>query len=229
MAHLALTGAEEALHVYTCRGTYGAVEHGHRDVAAVHRRGVVHSYLSMAVVVAVRRRMGWLPDDLNRSRLDSVYWVLALVAAMNFSCKSSRPSDVRAWLAGTGVAAATSHKNRKTRQPWRRTAGCALWAGPLLPPRALASSSSGQGCVLRPRAPSGGGRAFLRVLRPAAEPHVRLPPVELSSRRSAGSAGAAPPWLRNRPGCCWVEVQRVKGGALGELVTVGLARTARMR
>ena len=37
----------------------------------------------------------------------------------------------------------------------------------------------------------------------------------------------APPL--NRPGCCWAEVQRVKGGALGELVTVGLARTARMR
>jgi len=164
------------------------VEHGHRDVAVIHCREVVLEH-------GVRRRMGWLPDNLNRSRLDSVYWVLALVAAMNFSCKSSRPSDVRAWLAGTSVAAATSHKNRKTWQPWRRTAGCALWAGPPLPPRALASSSSGRGHVLRPRAPSGGGRAFLRVLRPAAEPHMRLPQW---SSAHGGAQGAPGP---RRRGC----------------------------
>ena len=52
MAHLALTGAEEALHACTCRGTYGAVEHGHHDVAVVHHRGVVHSYLSTTFVGA---------------------------------------------------------------------------------------------------------------------------------------------------------------------------------
>uniref|UniRef100_J3L831 Uncharacterized protein n=1 Tax=Oryza brachyantha TaxID=4533 RepID=J3L831_ORYBR len=55
-------------------------------------------YLSTGLVNAVRRATMWLPDDLNQSRLDSVYWTLAdvnfgyfLVCATTKSHSGSQP------------------------------------------------------------------------------------------------------------------------------------------
>ncbi|XP_020086173.1 protein NRT1/ PTR FAMILY 2.7-like [Ananas comosus] len=41
-------------------------------------------YLSTAVVGLVRRVTAWLPDNLNDSRLENVYWMLAAVGTVNF-------------------------------------------------------------------------------------------------------------------------------------------------
>ncbi|CAL4959328.1 unnamed protein product [Urochloa decumbens] len=76
VAHLALTGAEEALHLLGNTALF------YREFPAALRSTAtampplfiaVGSYLSTAFVGAVRRATGWLPDDLNRSRLDRVY------------------------------------------------------------------------------------------------------------------------------------------------------------
>ncbi|XP_077237040.1 protein NRT1/ PTR FAMILY 2.7-like [Tasmannia lanceolata] len=40
-------------------------------------------YLSTAVIDLVRRVTGWLPDNINQSRLDNVYWMLAVVGVFN--------------------------------------------------------------------------------------------------------------------------------------------------
>ncbi|XP_062187828.1 protein NRT1/ PTR FAMILY 2.3-like isoform X2 [Phragmites australis] len=87
VAQLALTGAEEALHLPGNTALF------YQEFPATLRSTAtampplfiaVGSYMSTAFVDVVRRATGWLPDDLNRSRLDSVYWTLALVAAVNF-------------------------------------------------------------------------------------------------------------------------------------------------
>lgn len=41
-------------------------------------------YLSTAVVGLVRRATAWLPDNLNDSRLENVYWMLAAAGTVNF-------------------------------------------------------------------------------------------------------------------------------------------------
>lgn len=41
-------------------------------------------YLSTAIIAMVRRLTGWLEDDTNKSRLDNVYWMLAVMAMLNF-------------------------------------------------------------------------------------------------------------------------------------------------
>ncbi|GMN24541.1 hypothetical protein TIFTF001_000599 [Ficus carica] len=41
-------------------------------------------YLSSAVIHLVRRVTGWLPDDINKGRLDNVYWLLAVLGVLNF-------------------------------------------------------------------------------------------------------------------------------------------------
>jgi peptide/histidine transporter 3/4 len=87
VAQLALTGAEEALHLPGNTALF------YQEFPAALRSTAtampplfiaVGSYLSTAFVDVVRRATGWLPDDLNRSRLDAVYWALALLAALNF-------------------------------------------------------------------------------------------------------------------------------------------------
>ncbi|XAR59799.1 hypothetical protein NMG60_11015772 [Bertholletia excelsa] len=40
-------------------------------------------YLSSAVLGLVRRTTGWLPDDINKGRVDYVYWVLFVVGVLN--------------------------------------------------------------------------------------------------------------------------------------------------
>lgn len=88
VAQLALTGAEEALHLPGNTALF------YQEFPAALRSTAtampplfiaVGSYLSTAFVDVVRRATGWLPDDhlSNRSRLDNVYWALALVAALN--------------------------------------------------------------------------------------------------------------------------------------------------
>ncbi|KAM0953773.1 putative ABC-type nitrate transporter [Dioscorea sansibarensis] len=42
-------------------------------------------YSSTAVLAVVRRATSWLPDNLNSSRLENVYWMLTLVASINFA------------------------------------------------------------------------------------------------------------------------------------------------
>ncbi|CAO2181664.1 unnamed protein product [Urochloa humidicola] len=86
VAQLALTGAEEALHLPgNTAFFYGEFPAALRSTAtAMPPLSIaVGSYLSTAVVGGVRRATGWLPDDLNRARLDMVYWTLALLAAAN--------------------------------------------------------------------------------------------------------------------------------------------------
>uniref|UniRef100_A0A0E0L167 Uncharacterized protein n=1 Tax=Oryza punctata TaxID=4537 RepID=A0A0E0L167_ORYPU len=41
-------------------------------------------YLSTALVDAVRRATAWLPDNMNASRLENLYWLLAVLVAINF-------------------------------------------------------------------------------------------------------------------------------------------------
>ncbi|KAJ0985470.1 hypothetical protein J5N97_003826 [Dioscorea zingiberensis] len=41
-------------------------------------------YLSTATIAMLRRFTGWLEDDIDQSRLDNVYWMLAVMAILNF-------------------------------------------------------------------------------------------------------------------------------------------------
>ncbi|XP_043701387.1 protein NRT1/ PTR FAMILY 2.7-like isoform X1 [Telopea speciosissima] len=41
-------------------------------------------YLSTAVIDLVRRITGWLPDNINRGRMDCVYWMLVVIGVANF-------------------------------------------------------------------------------------------------------------------------------------------------
>ncbi|KAG1338102.1 protein NRT1/ PTR FAMILY 2.7 [Cocos nucifera] len=41
-------------------------------------------YLSSGLIALVQRMTGWLQDDVNESRLDNVYWMLAGVGLINF-------------------------------------------------------------------------------------------------------------------------------------------------
>ncbi|KAG0463669.1 hypothetical protein HPP92_019738 [Vanilla planifolia] len=41
-------------------------------------------YVSSASIAALRRSTGWLKDDINQSRLDKVYWTMAVVGMLNF-------------------------------------------------------------------------------------------------------------------------------------------------
>ncbi|EXC33225.1 hypothetical protein L484_011202 [Morus notabilis] len=41
-------------------------------------------YLSSALIDLIRRVTRWLPDDINKRRLDNVYWLLFVVGALNF-------------------------------------------------------------------------------------------------------------------------------------------------
>ncbi|KAF3330439.1 protein NRT1/ PTR FAMILY 2.3-like protein [Carex littledalei] len=41
-------------------------------------------YLSTAFLSILRHMTTWLPDDLNRSRLENVYWLIAILATINF-------------------------------------------------------------------------------------------------------------------------------------------------
>ncbi|EXC33223.1 Nitrate excretion transporter 1 [Morus notabilis] len=41
-------------------------------------------YLSTALIDLVRRVTAWLPDDMNRGRLDNVYWTVVVIGVLNF-------------------------------------------------------------------------------------------------------------------------------------------------
>ncbi|CAI9105172.1 OLC1v1004034C1 [Oldenlandia corymbosa var. corymbosa] len=41
-------------------------------------------YISNGVIDLVRRTTGWLPDDINKGRLDNVYWLVCILASINF-------------------------------------------------------------------------------------------------------------------------------------------------
>ncbi|XP_004963872.1 protein NRT1/ PTR FAMILY 2.3 [Setaria italica] len=41
-------------------------------------------YLSAALVGVVRRATAWLPNNMNASRLENIYWLLAVMATVNF-------------------------------------------------------------------------------------------------------------------------------------------------
>jgi peptide/histidine transporter 3/4 len=41
-------------------------------------------YLSNAVIDVTQRATGWLPDDINKGRLENVYWMLLVVGVINF-------------------------------------------------------------------------------------------------------------------------------------------------
>lgn len=41
-------------------------------------------YLSTALVDIIRRATAWLPDNMNASRLENLYWLLAVLIAVNF-------------------------------------------------------------------------------------------------------------------------------------------------
>ncbi|KAM0941197.1 putative ABC-type nitrate transporter [Dioscorea sansibarensis] len=58
-------------------------------------------YLSTAVIGIVRKFTNWLQDDINQSRVDKVYWMIAMIGLLNFGyfllC-------VRMFKKGTSVA-----------------------------------------------------------------------------------------------------------------------------
>ncbi|KAF3455073.1 hypothetical protein FNV43_RR05521 [Rhamnella rubrinervis] len=41
-------------------------------------------YMSTGIIELVQRVTGWLPDDINNGRVDNVYWMLVVVAVINF-------------------------------------------------------------------------------------------------------------------------------------------------
>ncbi|KAL6967375.1 hypothetical protein U1Q18_033184 [Sarracenia purpurea var. burkii] len=41
-------------------------------------------YLSTALVDVIRRRTGWLPNNINHGRMDNVYWLLFVIGVVNF-------------------------------------------------------------------------------------------------------------------------------------------------
>jgi peptide/histidine transporter 3/4 len=42
-------------------------------------------YLSTALIGIVRRATAWLPDNMNASRLENLYWLLAVLVSLNFA------------------------------------------------------------------------------------------------------------------------------------------------
>ncbi|XP_039132665.1 protein NRT1/ PTR FAMILY 2.7-like isoform X1 [Dioscorea cayenensis subsp. rotundata] len=58
-------------------------------------------YLSTAVIGVIRKFTDWLKDDINQSRVDKVYWMIAMIGVLNFGyflfC-------VRMFKKGTSVA-----------------------------------------------------------------------------------------------------------------------------
>jgi len=41
-------------------------------------------YQSTALIGIVRRATAWLPDTMNASRLENLYWLLAVLLAVNY-------------------------------------------------------------------------------------------------------------------------------------------------
>ncbi|KAI3512201.1 hypothetical protein L1887_19467 [Cichorium endivia] len=41
-------------------------------------------YLGTAIIDFLRKTTGWLPDGINDGRMDNVYWVLTVIALINF-------------------------------------------------------------------------------------------------------------------------------------------------
>ncbi|KAK1265708.1 Nitrate excretion transporter 1 [Acorus gramineus] len=84
---LAVIGAAEALHFPAQVGLYyqefPEALRG-TSTAMIALLIAIGFYLSTAVVGLVRRTTGWLPDDIDTGRVDKVYWMLAVVGAINF-------------------------------------------------------------------------------------------------------------------------------------------------
>lgn len=84
---LALAGGAEALHFPGQVGFYyqefpkALKNTSTGTVAVVIALGF---YLSTAFLGVVRNVTTWLPDDLNRSRLENVYWMITILATINF-------------------------------------------------------------------------------------------------------------------------------------------------
>lgn len=45
---------------------------------------IIAYYLGTAVIDVTRRATGWLPDNINKGRLDNVYWMLLVMGVINF-------------------------------------------------------------------------------------------------------------------------------------------------
>ncbi|KAJ3688322.1 hypothetical protein LUZ61_017486 [Rhynchospora tenuis] len=87
MLPLALAGGAEALHFPGQVGLYyqefpKALKNTSTGMMAVII--ALGFYLSTAFLGVIRDVTTWLPDDLNRSRLEKVYWVIAILATINF-------------------------------------------------------------------------------------------------------------------------------------------------
>ncbi|XAR60489.1 Nitrate-transporting ATPase [Bertholletia excelsa] len=41
-------------------------------------------YLSTAIISCVKRVTGWLPDNINRGKVDNVFWMLVVIGVLNF-------------------------------------------------------------------------------------------------------------------------------------------------
>lgn len=46
----------------------------------------IASFVTSAVMSSLHKFKGWIENDANESRLDYVYWMLALTGALNFGC-----------------------------------------------------------------------------------------------------------------------------------------------
>ncbi|KAL3530624.1 hypothetical protein ACH5RR_009946 [Cinchona calisaya] len=54
------------------------------STAAVALYMGISFYLGNTVIDLVRRTTGWLPDDINKGRLDNVYWLVGVLGGLNF-------------------------------------------------------------------------------------------------------------------------------------------------
>jgi solute carrier family 15 (peptide/histidine transporter), member 3/4 len=84
---LALAGGAEALHFPGQVGLYygefpKALKNTSTGMVAVII--ALGFYLSTAFLGVVRHVTTWLPDDLNSSRLENVYWLISILATINF-------------------------------------------------------------------------------------------------------------------------------------------------
>ncbi|KAJ4779190.1 Protein NRT1/ PTR FAMILY 2.3 [Rhynchospora pubera] len=87
MLPLALAGGAEALHFPGQVGLYyqefpKALKNTSTGMMAVLI--ALGFYLSTAFLGVIRHATTWLPDDLNHSRLEKVYWLIAVLVTINF-------------------------------------------------------------------------------------------------------------------------------------------------
>ncbi|EXC33228.1 Nitrate excretion transporter 1 [Morus notabilis] len=84
---LVLVGIGEAFHMPSQVGLYYQEFPMSLRNTATSMAAMVYAiafYFSSALIDLIRRVTEWLPDDINKGRLDNVYWLLVVVGILNF-------------------------------------------------------------------------------------------------------------------------------------------------